>query len=166
MIHQQEVSMKRLIVVAMVVGLTFCAGAQPGPGSGAGRGPRPQRAELLKELNLTDQQMSQITKLRLDMEKKQVAGQSKIRMARIELRELMQVDTPDRTAIEKKLKEVSDAQHQLKLNMVDHMFAVRALLTPEQQKTWKKHMAGRLMGGGGPMRDWMERRMERYRDID
>jgi Spy/CpxP family protein refolding chaperone len=166
MIHHQEVSMKHLVVVALVAGLTLTAAAQPGPGPGTGWGPRHERGEFLKTLNLTEQQQTQIAKLRLDMEKKQVAAQSKIRLARIELRELMQADAPDKAVVEKKLKEVSDAQHQMKQTMLDHLFAVRALLTSEQQKLWKQHMANRMMGGGEPMRGRMERRMERFRDVD
>jgi hypothetical protein len=57
------------------------------------------------------------------------------------------------------MKEVSELQYQEKLNGLDHLFAVKAILTPEQQKMWKEHMKqmgpemrermmGRMMGKG------------------
>ena len=46
----------------------------------------------------------------------------------------------DLARIEKKMKEVSDLQYQEKLAWLDHTFAVRAILTPEQIGVWKKGM--------------------------
>jgi Spy/CpxP family protein refolding chaperone len=101
---------------------------------------------LIESLNLTDEQKTQMHQLRIDKQKQQVQRQSKTQLARIELQELLVADTPDRSAIEKKTKEISDLQHQAKLEMIDHLFKVRSILTPEQQKTFKDHM---LRGAGG-----------------
>lgn len=96
--------------------------------------------EMMAALNLSEQQKTQMEKLRTELEKKQVTVQGKIAVLRVEMKELFQAENPDRGAIEKKMKEVSDLQHQMKVNGLDHMFAVKGILTPDQQKIWKKHM--------------------------
>lgn len=157
--------MKRLILATAVSALCLApALAQPGPDADQGRpGPghrgmgrmermergergermdmmRERRGRMIEQLNLTDAQEVQMKKLRADHQKKQVALQAKVRIARIEMREMMDAAAPDRSAIEKKMKEVSDLQYQEKLAWLDHTFAVRAILTPEQIGVWKKGM--------------------------
>ena len=140
--------MYRFVVVLGMLAFASMAIAQPDPG------PRnmPRHQEMMGKLNLTDQQKSDMQKLRLEMEKKQVQIQSKIQLQRIDLRELFAADKPDRAAIEKGIKAVSELQLQEKMNMVDHLFAVNALLTPEQQKIWKQTIGQRLGMMSGEMR--------------
>jgi Spy/CpxP family protein refolding chaperone len=45
------------------------------------------------------------------------------------------------------MKEINDFQYQAKKLTVDHLFAVHALLTPEQQKMFKGQLMKRLSGG-------------------
>ena len=163
-----------LVAAAVAVPLS----AQPGPPDErpehrAGRGGcvckedgdrMPMHGRMMEALNLTDQQKVQMEKLRTELEKKQVTVQGKIAVLRVELKELFQAENPDRNAIEKKMKEVSDLQHQLKVNGLDHLFAVKGILTPEQQKEWKKHMLamgeqrmGMGMGPEGQMKMKMRR---------
>ena len=131
--------------------------AGPGP-QGQGQRIRIERRGMMDQLNLTEQQETQMQKLRLDMQKKQVALQSKIRMARLELKEIYLADNPEKSAIEKKMKEISDLQHQSKIARVDHQFAVKNILTAEQQKIWKKN----VMNAGTDMRErGLERRQVR-----
>ncbi|MEK9138497.1 MAG: periplasmic heavy metal sensor, partial [Bacteroidota bacterium] len=113
------------------------------------------RDRLRDALNLTDQQESQVKKLHLDLEKKQVQVHSKIHLARLDMKEIYLSDKADRSGLEKLLKQVSDLQYQLKMNHLDFWFAVNGILTPEQQKIWKQHMG--MMAG--EMRDRMHRRM-------
>lgn len=165
--------MKKLIAAACMTVLSAIAFAQPGPGmgqpgpcagvcegSGPCKGERPmhERKDMMAKLNLTEDQRAQVQKIRFDLQKKQTALQSKIKIARLEIQELFAAASPDKGAIEKKMKEVSDLQLQEKLNGLDHMFAVKAILTPEQQKTWKMHMKA-----GGPEMPgrMMERKMGR-----
>ena len=157
--------MKKLQALLLMLGIAGMAFAQPGPGMGEGmerhpgdgKEPMHGRQNIMAKLNLTDDQQSQMHKLRIDLQKKQATVQSKIRLARLDIEELFMAATPDKGAIEKKMKEVSDLQYQEKLNGLDHMFAVKAILTPEQQKLWKDHMRE-----GGP--EVRERFMERMRE--
>jgi len=118
-------------------------------------GDRPDRERLRKRveplverLNLTDEQKTQMHQLRINHQKQQVKTQASVKLARIELRELMVADSPDRSAIEKKTKEISDIQYQAKLEMIDHLFKVRAILTPEQREIFK----GQMLRGAGEFR--------------
>lgn len=106
---------------------------------------------MLKELQLTDQQKTEFRALRADMEKAMVKIQADIKSARIDLRQLVLADKPDRGAIEKKIKEISAFQHEAKMAIVNHLFTANAKLTPEQQKKFREHMATRLMEDRGPM---------------
>jgi len=159
-----------LFMIAAAVSLSF---AQPGLGPGPNAGPnaRSMRQEMKAKLNLTEAQETQMQKLRFDLEKKQTTVQSKIKLLRIDMKELLAGENPEKNAIEKKMKEVSDLQLQEKLNVLDHMFTVKGILTPEQQKIWKQHMKqmgpemkermmGRMMGRG------IERNIEREIEIE
>jgi Spy/CpxP family protein refolding chaperone len=106
------------------------------------------RREFMAKLDLNDKQKTDIAGLRAEMQKSMVGIQSKIKIARIDLRTLVASDAPDKASIESKLREINDLQFQGKKLMVDHVFAVSALLTPEQRKTFKSQMMMRLSGGG------------------
>lgn len=159
-------SMKNVIVVFCIVALSAAAFAQPMAGTGTGRGNGPMagregRSNLIARLNLSEDQQAQFDKMRIDIQKKQTLIQSKIRIARLEMQELYNAATPDRNAIEKKMRDISDLQLQTKLNHLDHMFAVKGILNADQQKIWKQHM--QAMGEGGLMR---HRMMDRDGDSD
>lgn len=129
-----------ILATLLAVGIA----AAPAQGRWQARGEREEirpGPRLLDELKLTDQQKDQWQELHFALEKKQTATRAKVDVARIELRELMSAEKLDKVAIEKKTKEVSDLQYQLKLARIDHMFGVLNILTPEQQKEWKEHMA-------------------------
>lgn len=142
---------------AMVLAASSIAFAQPpeGPRWGEGMG---RRHEQLKEaLKLTDQQETQIKKLRLELERKQAQAHSKIQLARLDMKETYLSDKIDRVAIEKSIKQVSDLQHEIKMNFVSFWFSVNGILTPDQQKVWKNHLAGMMDG----MRERLRGRMHR-----
>jgi protein CpxP len=111
----------------------------------------PEKMEQM--LNLTDEQEAKIEKLRGEMQRTMVQNRSKIQIARIDLRELMDADTPDRGAIEKKFKEISDIQIKQRMAMFDHHADIEKLLTPDQKKIWKEHRGeGRMEGRQRVMR--------------
>ncbi len=136
--------MKRLVTlgVLMLLALSFSTAQQnPGPRGRMATG----RARVLQELKLTDAQRKDIEKLRFDLRKQSIDLQARIKTQRLELTELFKADNTDQSAVEKKVNEISKLQAQRKLMLVDHWFAVNKLLTPEQQKVWKKASAQFLM---------------------
>jgi Spy/CpxP family protein refolding chaperone len=99
---------------------------------------------MMQKLNLTDEQQAQIRKLHVDFQKKEIQNEAKIRLARLDLSQMMLLDKPDRAAIEKTIREIGSIQTDTKLARVDQMLAVRNLLTPEQLKTMKQNMMNRM----------------------
>ncbi len=155
---------KAVMVATATVLLSGLGLGQPMQGTGqmkgqAGQGPRQRLMQVrergLERLNLTDEQKKETQKLRLDLQRKNIPIQSQIRLARLDIREQMSVDMPDKAKIEKLMKQVSDLQLQVKMNGLDHMFAVRNILTPEQLKDWHGMM--------GPGRQQIQRRFRIFR---
>ncbi len=131
------------------------------------------RAPFIEKLKLTEDQEKQFKKLRLELEKKQTDAQAKVRTAHIELKELFAADNLDKSAIEKKIKEIAELRTKLHLNRLDHWFAVNKILKPEQQKIWKENLEKKqqmgMMGKQRKMDKMMkgERFMKRFfKDFD
>jgi len=139
-------------------------------------GPGPQR--LMKDLDLTEAQTAKLKDLQTAHMKAMTDLQANVKKAGIDLRSLMTADNPDKSAIKAKMKDVADLRLKVADARVDHLFEVRSVLTPEQQKKWKGlrqerwgEMRGRRMMRPGrpgrgemPMHDGpgrMERRQER-----
>jgi Spy/CpxP family protein refolding chaperone len=156
--------MRRLgaILAATAIALTSAAVAQPGTGAAMGDRPMERHQRMMDQLNLTEKQRDQIEKLRLEHQKAATEMHAKIRIARLELRELFLADKLDRGAIEKKTDAITDLQRKAKTQLLDHLFAVYDILNPEQQKIWKGHAGmmgmgprGRMHQRGGGMRPGM-----------
>jgi Spy/CpxP family protein refolding chaperone len=150
--------------MALLLSLILAGGttalSQPDPAARHAPPPERGRREFMEKLGLNEKQKTDIAGLRTEMEKSMVGIQAKIKIARIDMRNLVAAESPDKGAIEGKMKEVNDLQYQAKKMTVDHIFAVYALLTPEQQKMFKGQMMKRLSGRG--MRP-MEHRWEEFR---
>jgi len=110
---------------------------------------------MMRNLNLTDEQQAQIRKLHVDFQKKQIQNQAKVRLARLDLAQMIQADKPDRAAIEKAIRDIASTETETKLARVDQLLAIRNVLTPEQQKTMKQNLMNR--------RGMMRGRMQMYR---
>ena len=60
------------------------------------------------------------------------------------------------------MKEMNGIRERQALAGLDHMFAMREILTPEQRSIWKEHHRGRMLGnrrddrGGRPFRNFDE----------
>jgi hypothetical protein len=99
-----------------------------------GKGPR----KFIEQLKLSEEQKKDFDKIHVDMEKQEIAQKAKNETARVELRQLLKADNPDKSAIEKKMNEIADLEVQMHMIKINSWFDVNKLLTPEQQKTWKK----------------------------
>lgn len=138
--------------MALLLALTMAGGAtalsQPDPADHHAPLPQRGRGEFMEKLGLNEKQKTDIAGLRTEMEKSLVGIQAKIKIARIDMKNLVAAESPDKASIEGKMKEISDLQYQAKKLTVDHLFAAYALLTPEQQKMFKGQLMKRLSGGG------------------
>jgi len=136
------------LLCALIIAGGTIALSQPGPADHRTPPPERGRRDFIDKLGLSDKQKADIASLRTEMEKSMVGIHAKITLARIDMKALAAADSPDKSSIEGKLKEINDLQFQAKKESVDHLFAVYALLTPEQRKTFQKQMMARLSGGG------------------
>lgn len=156
--------MNRHIVSTLTALVAFAslAVAQPGPrGFGMRDGSGPRHQEFMQALNLTADQELQMKNLHIELMKKQTQLRSKIQTLRLENQQAFLAEKVDRSAIEKNVKAIAGVQEQLKLNMVDHWFAVNKMLNADQQKVWKEH----AMRFGQNMRDELRPRLRRmYRE--
>ena len=151
--------LKTLATLSGMIVLACCTSfAQPADGGMPSRRPMLMHQSMMERLKLTPQQETQMRKLRLEFMKKEIQVRAKIRVARLDVAELFAADQPDRNAIEKAAKAVSDLEYQAKLDRIDHQFAVRGILTAEQLKIWKENIGERgremfrnRMHPGGPL---------------
>jgi Spy/CpxP family protein refolding chaperone len=132
----------------------------------------PDPKPLLGRLKLDDQQKKQIEQMRFDMQKQLIGVRAKLQTARLELRQLLAADKPDKAAIEQKMGEVSQIGLQTRTIRLNEWFEVNKILKPDQQKVWKeilKHpfrerarawRGGRFEERGG---SWMHRPMMEQR---
>ena len=156
--------MKKQVLLAVGVlagvGLAFAAASQEPQ-----RGPRPpgppgpaDPARMKQELGLSDQQVSQLQKLRMDGRKAAIRRRADTELARLGLQEIMQAQSVDEKALQARIKELSDLQAANLRARVDAQLALRKILTPEQQEKLKQLRAERPRGGDdGPQGPRFER---------
>jgi Spy/CpxP family protein refolding chaperone len=139
-------TVQSLIVAILVSATSLLAQEQPMKRpEGQPGGPMAER------MKLSDDQRNQIQKIRTDFQKQQISQRSKLETSRLELRELMRADNPDKAAIEKKINEVSQLGAQSRIGSFNQMLAIRKVLTPEQQKMMREGMRMRMQRGfAGP----------------
>jgi Spy/CpxP family protein refolding chaperone len=94
--------------------------------------------KFMEQLKLSDEQKKDFDKIHVDMEKQEITQKAKNETARVELRQLFKADNPDKSAIEKKMDEIAGLEVQMHMIKINSWFEVNKILTPEQQKTWKK----------------------------
>lgn len=127
--------------------------------------------DIRKQVGITDDQFAKIRQQESDFRKSEVRERADLEVKRIDLRELLSADKPDRSAIDGKLQEISTAQLALEKSAVDHRLDMRDAITPEQRDKlrqltrdrWQQHRGGpggpqamgrrqgqRQRGGNGP----------------
>jgi Spy/CpxP family protein refolding chaperone len=138
--------MKRFSLIAIaIMFIATAAMAQPR----GGMAPRSEGKTPFEQLGLSDEQKAQIQQLLLDTRKKNIDVEAKQKLARIELHELMNADSPDQGKINTKIGELSKLHETLMRNRIESKLAIQKILTPEQRKKAKQ------------MGPWMH---ERFRD--
>jgi Spy/CpxP family protein refolding chaperone len=131
------------------------------------RGTRRARLEAARaDIGLTDEQVSEIRRIHSEARKAAIKRNADLRVARLELDELMAAPTLDESKIAARVKAIADLQAAALKERTDSKLAVRKLVTPEQfqkMQQLRRHRFGeRRMrpahrsprrapeGGGGP----------------
>jgi Spy/CpxP family protein refolding chaperone len=94
--------------------------------------------EHANKMGLTDEQMAKMKPLHTEMQKKQIRSKADLKIAEIELMEIMEVkdfDQDKATSAVEKIEDIKTAQH---LGMLKAMKDMRAILTDEQFKNMQK----------------------------
>jgi Spy/CpxP family protein refolding chaperone len=153
--------------VLLAAGASWAQDPQPGdpPGPHGGDGMRHgpafmQHQAMMEKLNLTDDQTKKLEDIRYQHQKKAITMRADLESARLDLGRMMRADQPDRRAIETQLDKIGQARVTLEKDRVAQLLEMRAILTPEQLKTWRQMHGGmrggmhggmpRMMHGGGP----------------
>lgn len=133
--------MKRITIItlALVLFTGITLSAQPAWGNNRNYDGKPRfgQQRMMEKLNLTDEQKDQFADIRLQNEKKDIELQSQIKLTRLEKREEMLKDSPDKSTILSLTEKITNLQGERKTNKIEMMFAMRELLTPEQIEIWK-----------------------------
>ncbi|MBI5573902.1 MAG: Spy/CpxP family protein refolding chaperone [Elusimicrobia bacterium] len=106
-----------------------------------------------QELNLTDEQVRVLEKIRNDFRRDAIKRQADMKLVRMDLQETMRQEKPDFAAAKAKIKQISELQFVSKIAMIDAMEKGYNTLTKEQQdklpqlkkerrENWKKNKMG------------------------
>ena len=91
-------------------------------------------ASMKKDLNLTDDQVKQLNALKSDFMKANVKSEADIKLARIDMMDLMKKQPPDFDGMKEKVKAIDTLELNQKLAGIDARQKGYNLLTPDQQK--------------------------------
>lgn len=143
---------KQLLALAGLITVTgvALAAAPEGPRPDGPRRERHAKANLKEALGLTDAQVAELKKLRSEQAKKKIRLGADMKIAQLELRELLLAPTVDEKAVRAKAKQAADLQVAAATERVEAMLALRKLVNAEQaEKIMKMHHRGK---GHGPQR--------------
>ena len=131
----------------------------------------PDQGKMMKELKLTEQQQDQFDKNKFETQKKMIELKAKVETSKLELRRLMDAETIDKSAMEKKMNEIAANEVSIRMNRLNSWIELNKVLTPDQQKIWKKVLQNapeqmkRKMMMQRKMRGQMEPPMEQEREV-
>jgi Spy/CpxP family protein refolding chaperone len=108
----------------------------------------------LMGLNLDEQQKSAFKEIKSGVMKDTIKKMADIRIAQVELKDLVGKDPVDMKAVEAKVRQLESMRTEMHLAHIKAMEEVKAKLSPEQKKKFKEMVAMHPMkGGSGMMHD-------------
>ncbi len=100
-----------------------------------------QRQNLMKKLNLTDQQKAKIADLRVDFQKKMIDLKADLQKSRLDLKSLKMKDNLDRSDVTAAVERINKNTDAISLAVANHLMDVYQILTPEQQKIARQDLS-------------------------
>jgi len=140
--------------VALAAGLAWAQGPgkEPGPPGmgpgfgmrgGMGHGPMDETA-IREELGLTEEQATKLRAWRYQAMRSGLRAHADVLQRRLELQELLENETPDKAALDRAIRALSDAQGAALRQRVENRLAVRQVLTPEQRGKIRQFLRQRM----------------------
>jgi Spy/CpxP family protein refolding chaperone len=165
--------MKKLAAIVAVVSIVALAALAYGDMGGRGMGPgmmgdcgmggqmmEHHMSKHLMGLNLDDQQKAFIGEIRSRMKKETIRKTADMRIAQIELKELLIQDPVDMKAVEAKVKQLETMKTEMHLSHIKAMEECKTKLTPEQRKKLREMIEAEPMMEGMGMKHDRERGMK------
>lgn len=109
----------------------------------------PRSCLSVTDLGLTAEQRTAVRKIESRYGEQINQLQNKLITKRLEVQQVFRDPQVDEEKIRARAMEVSDLQNQCRQAMLDYQLALRALLSPEQLRTWCASMEPCLMKWGG-----------------
>lgn len=106
--------------------------------------PMPPGAGPEEQLGLTEEQKTKLRALHFENAKNALRARTEATIRWMELEELLQADAPDKTAVDQKLRALSEARAAALRQRVEHRLAVNQVLTPEQRTKMRQLMRQRM----------------------
>ena len=114
--------------------------------------------EVRQQIGVSADQAAKIRQQESDFRKTEIRNRADLQVKRLDLRDLLSAEKPDRAAIDSKLQEISTAQLAMEKAAVGHQLDMREALTPAQReklRQWMTQRHDRERGaergeGGGP----------------
>ncbi len=117
-------------------------------GEHPGGGQHPLMA-MIAALGLDDKQKEDIEAIHIRCMKEMIRKRADVRVAEIELKEILAKDPVDMVTAEAKVKEIEGIKTNLRILHIKSMEEIKSKLTPEQKKKFKSFTEMRRMGGMG-----------------
>jgi len=103
-----------------------------------------------EKLGITAEQVGAIRKQVSDFRKAEIRDRADLAVKRVDLRDLLEADKPDRAAIDSKLQEISTARLAVEKAAIHFHLAMREAITPEQREKLHELMSERWRHDGRP----------------
>jgi len=102
-----------------------------------------------ERLGITADQAAKIQAQQSTFTKARIREHAEVQVKRLELRELLAAEKPDRAAIEQKLAQLNEVQFAMRKAAIEHRLAMREMFAPEQREKmrelfWEMRRSGRF----------------------
>lgn len=104
---------------------------------------------IREQIGVSAEQATKIRQQESDFRKTEIRGRADLEVKRIDLRDLLEADKPDRGAIDAKLQEISTTQLAFEKSAIGFRLDARDALTPAQREKLRQIMRDRRRPEGG-----------------
>jgi Spy/CpxP family protein refolding chaperone len=105
---------------------------------------------IREKLGITAEQVGAIRKQESDFRKAQIRERADLEVKRVDLKDLLDADKPDRAVIDSKLQEISTARLAVEKSATHYRLTMREAITSEQREKLHQLMSERWRHEGGP----------------
>jgi Spy/CpxP family protein refolding chaperone len=89
--------------------------------------------EFIKSLNLSEEQVTEISKVLLDFQKDNLVLRNSLQIKELEIKALLLEPLTEMTKIKAKYEEIAELQVEIRVKTIEGYLEIKGLLTPEQQ---------------------------------